>query len=540
MMNQNYCLLFPFYSLNNSELLHDLTATRLAFDVYCDNLVNPFEFSDNHIADYDPNSSLSPSCMNTILNCSYKDVEDFISWCGDRNGDRFISVCLNIRSVPKNLEEFLLDFEVHSVSYDMICFCETRLVDGLGELYNVDNYKMFTNNRNTRGGGVTIYANKKYESVMSRELTVCTDTIESLFVSTSVYGVRYLGGCIYRPPNTDLQNFLIKITEVLGEVNRRFNDHIVVIHGDFNIDLMTMETNHMVQQFVFLMFEHGFLPVILRPSRVCTTTASLIDHIWINKPDRLANAGIVTSTISDHFAVYADIGLPCSREKSREKKYITIERRKDTPEKRAALSAAIARCDWNDIAQDPCIQSAYTKFAGVLVGLYERFFPFESIRVRQKDVEKPYITSELKCLIKNKRKLQKLYNKWPLTYESEYKRMRNSLNSKIREHKHKYYKEQLNRSKGNCRDTWKVIRSVLGRTRNNEAASKMFVNGRLTDSPVEISQEFNGYFSSVGSDLARNFVVTDQFKKFLPAVSCDNFVFSPVTCAEVSQLTINE
>ena len=41
-------------------------------------------------------------------------------------------------------------------------FTETRLHDGIVSLYMLDNFNMFENSSDPRGGGVAIYANCKY------------------------------------------------------------------------------------------------------------------------------------------------------------------------------------------------------------------------------------------------------------------------------------------------------------------------------------------------------------------------------------------
>lgn len=46
----------------------------------------------------------------------------------------------------------------------------------------------------------------------------------------------------------------------------------------------------------------------------------------------------------------------------------------------------------------------------------------------------------VKQLIRQRNKLQKLYAKWPLTYEATFKSLRNKVTSTIRSAKENYYK----------------------------------------------------------------------------------------------------
>ena len=52
------------------------------------------------------------------------------------------------------------------------------------------------------------------------------------------------------------------------------------------------------------MSTYGMLPVILRPTRVSTHSASLIDNIFISICNDFTTSGVITSLISDHFAVF--------------------------------------------------------------------------------------------------------------------------------------------------------------------------------------------------------------------------------------------
>ena len=52
--------------------------------------------------------------------------------------------------------------------------------------------------------------------------------------------------------------------------------------GDFNIDLINYNSHTGVSDFYDHMSTHGFRPLILQPTRVTSTSATLIDNIFIN------------------------------------------------------------------------------------------------------------------------------------------------------------------------------------------------------------------------------------------------------------------
>ena len=42
------------------------------------------------------------------------------------------------------------------------------------------------------------------------------------------------------------------------------------------------------------------MPLITKPTRITDHTATLIDHIYTNVPEKVINAGIFTADITDH------------------------------------------------------------------------------------------------------------------------------------------------------------------------------------------------------------------------------------------------
>ena len=45
-------------------------------------------------------------------------------------------------------------------------------------------------------------------------------------------------------------------------------------------------------------------PAIDKPTRVCQTSATLIDNIFLNNPDQVLSCGNIISDISDHFSQF--------------------------------------------------------------------------------------------------------------------------------------------------------------------------------------------------------------------------------------------
>ena len=75
-----------------------------------------------------------------------------------------------------------------------------------------------------------------------------------------------------------LNNVLDKILNTLNTEKNK----IIAIMGDFNCDMLKIDQDGETCDFFDLMLANGFRPLILQPTRVTLSTATLIDNIYIN------------------------------------------------------------------------------------------------------------------------------------------------------------------------------------------------------------------------------------------------------------------
>ena len=78
---------------------------------------------------------------------------------------------------------------------------------------------------------------------------------------------------------------------------------MVVLLGDFNADLLKYDHDDEVADLLDTMYSKLLLPNISSPTRVTSTSATLIDNIFTNNYDNTFTSGNqVTTTLSDHLA----------------------------------------------------------------------------------------------------------------------------------------------------------------------------------------------------------------------------------------------
>lgn len=91
------------------------------------------------------------------------------------------------------------------------------------------------------------------------------------------------------------------------------NEHkTCVIMGDMNIDLLIYSKHKKTNDYLDTIFSLGYLPVVTKPTRVCPSTATLIDHMYTNSLTHQLTPAIVLTDVTDHFTTCL---LICNRSK---------------------------------------------------------------------------------------------------------------------------------------------------------------------------------------------------------------------------------
>ena len=76
--------------------------------------------------------------------------------------------------------------------------------------------------------------------------------------------------------------------------------------GDYNIDLMKNDVHKPTTDFINMMFTNAMIPLINKPTRITSHSATIIDNIFSNKCVNEGNVlqGNLTLDISDHYAQF--------------------------------------------------------------------------------------------------------------------------------------------------------------------------------------------------------------------------------------------
>ena len=240
------------------------------------------------------------------LNSKYYSVYDFQKLKTQKNLNIFHSNVNRLELKFDGLHEFLAGT---STTVDIVAITETSKQNEVYFTTNVslEGYTHFYTPTNSKKGGTALYVNSNFNVFERNDLKIQNDLFESVWTEiTNKSSKNILCGCIYRHPNYDLSEFLVYLESTLTTVSSENKE--IYICGDFNIDLLKLEDKNNYLTFYNLLCSHGFLPLIIHPTRIVENQEpSLIDNIFSNNVSDEIISGNIYLTLSEHLSQFASI-----------------------------------------------------------------------------------------------------------------------------------------------------------------------------------------------------------------------------------------
>ena len=311
----NHCILdvLPFRNVTNSEFLeqHQFCSKKnLTFQL------DPNELNELFVDDSIQLSNVSDIDYHDFFDISYyfsENSKNIIANMQTQSSSFLITMHLNIRSLPANFDKLQSLLANMKLKPHILSINETWLNNNQkGEFNNLSNYVFISNNRiHSRGGGVALYVDDTLSFSVRDNISIMKEKIcETLFIDVHFNKQETVTiGTIYRSPlnnNISHSNFADSLTSLLKTVKSSKNHTIIM--GDFNYNLLEFDNPH-VNDFVQIMYEHKFYPMINKPTRITTNSATLIGHIWTNISHCTIFNGILVDCIADHLPILQSVQL---------------------------------------------------------------------------------------------------------------------------------------------------------------------------------------------------------------------------------------
>ena len=486
-----------FFDQENMLLTH---LNRLTF--------NPFEINDDSeilpLVDIDPDLNYfnSLASITSATKCNYYIDESINKDVSNAIKENLSLFHLNIRSLPKHHSDLTNYLQGLELEFSVIGLSETWLSNANEDLYNIENYNNVNVCRESRrGGGVSLFIRNSLSYKILHDLMFIDDFIECLFVEIEITKNKYtIVGIIYRPPNTNLEEFNRKFGEITAKL--KHVNKTVYLMGDFNINLLNHDRHAATSDFLETLYSASFFPLITKPTRITNETATLIDNIFCNYSDidNFVN-GILFTDLSDHFPVFT-INKACNEEVIQ--KY--INKRSYSQQNHNRFIQEIDEFNWDQIYNLESCQDAFTFFHTNLKSIYEKSFPLKTFKVGYLN-RKPWLTTGLKNSIKVKNKLYMKSKKYKSEYlDNKYKLYKKQLSKLLKIAEKQHYHHLLESNKRNLKKSWAIIKDVIGKKKieNSNCNKEFLIDGRIVSDKNVIANNFNNFFSNIGKNLAKD------------------------------------
>ena len=373
---------------------------------------------------------------------------------------------INCRSLQKHFNDLKLLLSNANICPSVIAVSETWLSTSNHHLYNLPGYSFISLPRdNRRGGGVGIYiANELSFRQRDDYMQIMNTTCEYIVIEILRKNkASVLVTSLYRPPNTDLTEFNTKFSDFLNLITSGKFNHIFIA-GDTNIDLLKTNTHKNSDQFFTNLCSYGFLPSILKPTRITEHTSSLIDNIFSNCTNLAQRSHIIYDDVSDHLPTYliTDLSQPNNQPTQ------TINTRDFSAKNYDSYFRCLKETTWTgqsaQLATETDINNAYSSFSIKLTNIINKSFPYkDKSKNKSKNTNlKPWLTASLIKCCRKKSRLQKKYTLNPSTVnKAKYTSYRNQLKIILKKAEKEHYQNLLIKNTNNIRNTWKILNEII-------------------------------------------------------------------------------
>ena len=211
---------------------------------------------------------------------------------------------------------------------------------------------------------------------------------------------------MYRPPNSEIPVFLASYSSLVCAMKKECPNGTIV-GLDHNLDFLKAHSHQLTNDFIQLNLDLGMIPTITRPTRITSSTATLIDNIIVSQ-NNCGNyiASILVEDMSDHLPTICVINslTAAAREP------LKICSRDTCPKNLRALKSQLDNHDWTTQLIDSSPSENMEQVHTVLTSTIDRCIPLGTRVVNLKHLRRePWLTSGIKISIdRNKRLYAKM------------------------------------------------------------------------------------------------------------------------------------
>jgi hypothetical protein len=489
----------------------------------------------------------SEEAPSLFQNSPYYDDDGLIQLCNSKP-NIFSLLTLNCQSLNSKYDQLKIYTErmkLSSCNFSAICLQETWLDTGSDvSLLQLEEYNFIHKGKSCSAhGGIAIYLHEHFDCHIL-DINSSSNIWDGLFIEiyekNANMAKKLIIGNIYRPPRNNVdnyRNFIDEINEIMSNLQRSRSE--IVIVGDFNLDLLKMNSNIHIKEFFECMLSNGFVPKITFPTRLSNRHGSLIDNIFVKLSNDYseATAGILWENLSDHQPCFTL--LDYFNKGINQTKYVKIHQN-GSNSINDFINEVSERCQIQNfvtnLQTDP--NQNYNILDNILISSLQKHLPVKNVKFdKHKHKKSSWITSGIIKSIKFRDRLYAELQMLDVDDDSYYSKKLNLatynriLKQNIRLAKKSHYYSCFEKFKDDIKKTWSTINDILNRSKKKKDFPKyFFINGQNISNPNEIAKEFNEYFIKIGSELSNSIVLPQNrsFEEYLSTPVVSSFSFELV------------
>lgn len=346
----------------------------------------------------------------------------------------------------------------------------------------VNGYNLISHFSRKKGyGGVLLLAADDYKCVCFPD--VAQFSIENVIEMAGMWNEHnkqiILG--IYRPPQGTIENFLDQLRHCIDWViEQKPNYSSILVGGDFNINLLKNTT--VSNQLQELFADFGLQPRFREPSRVSTSSETMIDNIFANVDSP------ITLTFQPHLSDHQGQILSYPTTKCAPETKEIFKKRITNKSNIDKLKTKLLAETWN---VGKCAEEAFDEFWKTLMLNFNQTCPEKT--VHRVNASKVRARPKDKSILKMKNELEALETIMKVRKDdlsrSAYNIYRKKYAEKLTEQKRNLNLRKIRNSENKNNTIWKII--------NKESKNQVRKND------VNLGpDELNKYFTNIGASIA--------------------------------------
>lgn len=396
----------------------------------------------------------------------------------------------NARSIRKNYDNITSLLSAIGHQFSIICISETWLCEYDRDLFKFPSYSSeYCHRIDDAHGGAAIFISSCLHYHRRLDLALSIPGCESVWIELhephfSQDSKNLVVACIYRSPSSSVMEFCLALGEALKTLS--LEGKRVIILGDMNINLLD-DTKANVSEYISCFSGYGYECLITAPTRVpLHGNGTIIDHILsnlISPPE----AAVIEVPVTDHYPIYASIGISNNNKISRCFKNILNT---------ASFINIIEQCDWSAVKKCNNAEIAYQQFSSIISNAVTAASTLVVSRKKYLVPINPWLTPNLLKCLRKKDNLYKKTKKCPFNVhlQKRYKEYSNTLGKLLKAAKLMYFEDKIKRAGNDVKQQWKTVNNFLGRTTVHSDITLIHSEKRVIDNPSDIANSFNDSF----------------------------------------------